>query len=100
MEKFLDLGLRAKAHDTLDAGAVVPTAVEQHHLSCGGQVSGVALKVPLGLFAFGRSGESDHPADAWVETFGDALDSASFACGIAAFKNCDDLKALLLDPLL
>ena len=38
---------RAEAHDVLDAGAVVPAAVEQDDLAGGGQVLDVALEVPL-----------------------------------------------------
>jgi hypothetical protein len=46
--------LGAEAHHPLDAGAVVPGAVEQHDLAAGGQVRHVALEVPLGLLALGR----------------------------------------------
>jgi hypothetical protein len=45
--KLLVLGLGAEAHDVFHAGAVVPAAVEQHHLAGCGQVLHIALKVPL-----------------------------------------------------
>ena len=39
--------VRAEAHDALDAGAVVPGAVEEHDLAGARQVRHVALEVPL-----------------------------------------------------
>ena len=37
----------AEAHDPLDAGPVVPAAVEQHDLPAGREMGDVALEVPL-----------------------------------------------------
>ena len=45
---------RTEAHDPLDAGAVVPGAVEEDHLAGGGQVLDVALEIPLALLLGGR----------------------------------------------
>src|SRR6266481_6372800 len=39
---------RAESHHPLDAGAVVPAAVEQDDFSAGGKMRHVALEVPLG----------------------------------------------------
>ncbi len=90
----------AKAHHSLDASPVVPGAVEQYHLTGGGQVGGVTLEVPLGAFAVGGGGQGrdlDHP---WVELGGDGLDDPAFARGIAPFEQDHDLEPLLFDPLL
>ena len=62
-QELLVLVLGAEAHDALDAGPVVPTAVEQDHLAGGRQMDDVALEIPLGLLALGRRGEGDDPAD-------------------------------------
>jgi hypothetical protein len=45
MEELLDVFFGAKAHDTLDARAIVPAPVEEHDLACGGQVRHIALKI-------------------------------------------------------
>jgi hypothetical protein len=53
-EELLVFVRRAEAHDVLDAGAVVPAAVEQHDLACCRQVRHVALEVPLRALAIVR----------------------------------------------
>ncbi len=50
---------RAPAEDVLDDGAVVPGAVEEHHLARGRQVRDVALEVPLAALDVGGGGEGD-----------------------------------------
>src|SRR5699024_2339497 len=45
---------RAEAHDALNAGAVVPGAVEDDDLARGRQLLHVALEVPLAGLARGR----------------------------------------------
>jgi hypothetical protein len=50
-QELLDILVRAEAHDALDAGAVVPGAVEQHDLAARGQVRDVALEIPLRALA-------------------------------------------------
>ncbi|MNV79176.1 hypothetical protein D3C71_1727160 [compost metagenome] len=70
----------------LDAGAVVPAAVHQHDFTAGRQVRNVALEVPLGTLAVGGLGQRYHVALARVEVFGDGLDGAALAGGIAAFQ--------------
>ena len=52
----------AEAHHVLDAGAVVPGAVEQHDLAGRRQVGDVALEVPLRPLALGRRAERDDRA--------------------------------------
>ena len=97
-EELLHLFLGAEAHDPLDAGAVVPAAVEDHDLAGGGQVFDVALEVPLGALAFGGLGQRHHAAGARVEALGDALDRAALAGGVAPLEDDDHPQALLLDP--
>ena len=46
-EELLDLVFRAEAHHPLDAGAIVPAAVEQHDLAARRQMRDVALEIPL-----------------------------------------------------
>ena len=99
-EELLDLALGGEAHHPLDAGAVVPRAVEEHDLAAGGQVGDVALEVPLGLLALGRGGERDGADDAGVEALGDALDDAALAGAVAALEDDDDLLAVVDDPVL
>jgi hypothetical protein len=78
-EKFLHIVFRAKTHDALDAGAVVPAAVEQHHLAGGRQVRHVALEIPLRALAVVGRGQRRHAAHARVQALGDALDHAALA---------------------
>ena len=90
----------AEPHDPLDAGAVVPAAVEQRHLAGGREVRDVALEVVLAAFALGGGRQGHHAHHAWAETGRDALDDAALACGVAALEDDHDLEAPLLDPLL
>jgi hypothetical protein len=46
--------LAAEAHDALDAGPVVPAAVEEHDLARGRQVLDIALEVPLAALHLAR----------------------------------------------
>ena len=93
--------LGAEAHHPLDAGAVVPGAVEQDDLAGRRQVRDVALEVPLRLLALGRrAGSATTRHDARVRALGDALDDAALAGRVAALEDHDDLQALRLDVLL
>ena len=96
-EEFLVFVVGAEAHDALDAGAVVPAAVEQHDLAGGRQVRDVALEVPLRALALVRRGQRRDAADARVEPLGDALDHAALAGGVAALEQDDDLVASVCD---
>ena len=82
---------RAEAHDVLDARAVVPGAVEENDLARGRQLLDVALEIPLALFAFGGLGQRDDGRAARIEEFGEALDRAALARGVAALEKHDDL---------
>ncbi len=61
-EELLVPLLAAEAHHPLDAGAVVPAAVEQHDLAGGGQVRHVALEVPLRALALVGRRQRHHAA--------------------------------------
>ena len=98
--ELLDLLRRREAHHPLDAGAVVPAAVEQDHLAGGGQVRDVALEVPLGPLALGGRGQRDDPRDPRAEAHRDRLDRAALPGGVAALEDDDDLEAARLHPLL
>src|SRR5262249_51343626 len=73
------LVVRAEAHHVLDAGAVVPGAIEEHDLPGPGQVAYVALEVPLRALAVRRRPERDDCRSARVERLDDALDRAALA---------------------
>ena len=90
----------AEAHHALDAGAVVPTAVEEHDLAGRGQVRDVPLEVPLRALAFGGRTERDDACEPRVEPLHDPLDRAALAGGVAAFEDHDDAQTLVHDPLL
>ena len=88
----------AEAHHPLDAGAVVPGAVEQHDLTRAGQVGDVALEVPLGLLHVGGHRQCDDPGAAGVEVLHEPLDRAALAGGVAALEDDGHLLAGVLDP--
>jgi hypothetical protein len=90
----------AEAHDALDAGAVVPGAVEQHHFACRRQVLDVTLEIPLRLFAVGRLVQRHHARTTRIEVLGKPLDGAALAGRVAALEQHDDLLAGFLDPFL
>ena len=89
---------RAVAHDALNAGTVVPGAVEQDDFAGCRQVVDVALEVPLGLFALSRLFEGDDAGAARVEVLHEPLDGSALACCVAAFEDDDELLAAFLDP--
>jgi len=91
---------RTEAHDALDAGPVVPGAVEHHDLAARRQMLDVALEIPLRGFALGRLLERDDAGATRIEMLHEPLDGAALAGGVAAFENQDDLLAGLLDPFL
>ncbi len=99
-EELAVLLFSAEAHDALDAGPVVPAAVEEDHLAAGRKVLHVTLEIPLRRFPVGRRRQCRDARDARAQTLGDALDAASLAGGVAAFEDHHDLEFLELDPLL
>ena len=97
-EEMARVLLGAEAHDPLDAGAVVPAAVEDHDLAGGRQVREVALEVELRLLALGRRRQGDHPEDPRADPLGDALDHAALAGRVAALEDDHDPRPGRLHP--
>ena len=97
---LLGLFLRAEAHDPLDAGPVVPAAVEDDDLARGREMRHVALDVHLRLLALGRSGQGHDPEHPRAHPLGDPLDRAALAGRVPALENDADLRAGGLHPLL
>jgi hypothetical protein len=96
-EALIFLG-RAESHDAFDEEAIIPTAVEEHDLPCGGEALDVALVINLGFFAFVRRGQGDHLKNPRAGPFGDAFDDSAFASRVAPFKNHDRARAGFFDP--
>ena len=99
-EEASGLLVGAEAHDPLDAGAVVPAAIEDHDLARCGEVRDVALDVHLRLLALGRRREGDDPERPRAHPLGDRLDRAALAGGVPALEHDADLGARGLHPLL
>ncbi len=93
------LVLGAEAHHALDAGAVVPAAVEDDDLARRRQVRDVALAVHLGLLAVGGRRQRDDAKHSRAHAFGDGLDGAALAGAVATLEDDADLEALLHHPL-
>ena len=97
-EKAARLLLGAVAHDALDAGAVVPAAVEDHYLAGRRQLRDVALDIHLGLLAVGRRRQRHHPEYPRADPLGEALDDPALAGGVAALEDDHDPGARGLHP--
>jgi hypothetical protein len=91
-------GFAAVAHHALDAGAVVPAAVEEHDLTGRRQVRHITLEVPLRAFAFGGLGQRHGAALARVERVGDGRDDAALARRVAPFDHHHQPLAGVLQP--
>ena len=63
----------------IDAGPVVPAAVEDHDLAAGRETLDMALDVHLALLAVGRRGKVHDPEAARADPLGDGLDRAALA---------------------
>ncbi len=91
----------AEAHHALDAGAVVPAAVEDHDLAARREV--LACSAGCTSEVFSRSdggGERDDAKHARADALRDRLDEPALAGGIAPLEHDDDALAGMLDPLL
>src|SRR5258707_1265692 len=71
--------LGAEAHDVLYPCPVVPTPVEQGDLPGGGQMSDVALEVPLRPLRVGGLAQCDDATPAGVQRLGNAFDCPALA---------------------
>src|SRR6185369_11144643 len=92
--------LADKAHHVLNAGTVVPAAVEDHDFSGRRKMLDVALEKQLALLPLRRRGQGNDPEYPWADSFGDRPNGAAFAGCIAAFEGNNDSQALFLNPLL
>src|SRR6516162_7855544 len=100
LEEAAMLRLRTETHYVLDAGTVVPTAVEDHDLASRREMREVTLEIYLRLLAIGRRRQRHHSENAWANPLGDRLDRAALPGGIASFEDHHNAQALLLDPVL
>ena len=91
---------RAEAHDVFDAGAVVPATVEDHDFAAGRELLNIALQEQLGFLPVGRRGQSADTEYPGAHLFGQGLDGAALAGGVAAFEDDDHLQLLGLHPFL
>src|SRR5207302_5385885 len=94
IQELVALRAGAELHDVLDAGAVIPTAVEEDDLAGCRQVPDVALEVPLGVFAIARLAGSHDPHLARAQVRHDALDRAVLAGGVAPLEDHEQLAAV------
>src|SRR6185369_12427790 len=92
------LALAAEAHHVLDAGAVVPAAIEDDDLAGRGEVRHVALHVDLSLFAIGGSGQGGDAKDARTQPLGERPDRTAFAGAVTALEHDNDPQPLLFHP--
>ena len=86
----MHLILGAEAHDALDAGAVVPAAVEQDDFAARRQVLDVALEIPLAALHLARFLERHDAGAARVQVLHEALDRAALAGRVAPLEDDDD----------
>src|SRR5262249_25419485 len=100
VQEMARLLLGAEAHHALDAGTVVPGAVEDHDLAGRRKMRHVALQVHLRLLAVGRRRQRDDAEHPRTDALGDGLDRAALAGAIAPLEHDAALEALVLDPLL
>ena len=89
---------RAEAHHRLDAGAVVPRAVEGHELARRGELRDIALEVPLAALRVGRLGQRHVAGRARVEILADDEDGAALAGRVAALEQRHQPLAARLQP--
>src|SRR5208337_88165 len=98
-QEFFIIGLRAKAHDTLDGRPVIPAAVEQHDLPSR-YIQHLPLEKPLAAFDVARLFQSHDARAAGVHMLYKPFDGAAFAGRVAPLKQYDDPLPRLLHPRL
>ena len=99
-EELVVVVLGAVVHDVLDAGPVVPGAVEQHDLAGRGEVLDVPLEVPLATLSLGGLGQGHDSRPTRVEVLHEPLDGAALAGRVAPLEQDDQALVGVLDPLL
>ena len=100
LKEQLVLLLGAKAHDVLNAGAVVPATVKDDDFTCRGEMGEVALYVYLRLFTVRRCWQCDQSEGARTDSLGQGPDRSALARGVAALENDHGPLTRALDPVL
>jgi hypothetical protein len=100
VQKPITVSTRAEAHHLLDAGAVVPAAVEQNELARRRKMLDVALEVPVRTLSRARGRQSHDAAPTRVEALDDAFDRATLARRVPPLEDDGDARAGLAHPLL
>src|SRR5215471_11048143 len=100
LQKFFMLLRRAKSHHLLNAGAVIPTAVENDDFTRRREMLHVTLDVHLGLFTIGGRRQRKKPKHSGTDAFCDCANGTTLAGCVAAFKDDNDAKTLVFDPVL
>src|SRR4029077_10434855 len=82
----------------LHARPVVPTAIENHYLSCRRHMPDVTLDVHLRFLSLRRRRQRHQAEHSGTDPFRNALDHPALTCGVAAFENDDNFESFMLDP--
>jgi hypothetical protein len=90
----------AESEHALDAGAVVPAAVEQHDLAGRRQVLHITLEIPLRLLALCRHGQSNRACGARVHEFDDPLDRTALPGGVPSLEEHEQARPRRSHPFL
>jgi hypothetical protein len=100
IEETLIFCVTAETHDLLHSKPVVPTSVEEHHLTASRKVRDIPLEIPLGSLAVRWCRGCNGSYDARIEASGDGLDGSTFTGRISPFENDDDSQRLIDYPRL
>src|SRR4030095_12520044 len=95
LEEIPVLLFRAEAHHILDAGAVVPGAIEDDDLAGRGKVLEIALDVQLGLLPVGGNGKRRQAEDPWADALGERLEVAPLARRVTSLDDDDHPRPCL-----
>jgi hypothetical protein len=88
------LRLGAEAHHRLDPGAVVPAAIEKHHLACAREIPDIALEIPGVPLAIGRRPQGHDAGLARAQMLDDMLDGPVLAGGVTPLDDHEDALAI------
>ncbi len=91
---------RAEPHHIFNAGAVVPTAVENHDFAGRRKMLHIALHIHLGFLPVGGRRQCHHPEHTRADAPGERLDGAALPGSVASLESDDDAGARCLHPLL
>ena len=99
-QEAIALLLGGKTHDGLNAGAIVPTAIEDNDLAAGWKLFDVTLNIHLAPLPLGGRRQSHDTENARADPLGERFDRAALTGGVSPFERDDDLQAFMLDPIL